>query len=325
MARFARGDEHVELVLEGKSIVEGSTFGTARKDLFDHRAALIAYHKRVAELLGDRWTRNSPFVDDVVASDEPPFAIDDADASAVYRDWLLERGDPRGELAALRAAEKPLETAISSLERTRGVELFGGFAMLPRTWREQVAFGWRAGWIDEIVITHANGVLVQPGELMHAALHAPMARFARWLTVDPFYERTIPECIAPCSCTNRIIGLRLVSGGAGRSVLAALPALEELELLDTDWVDGGHPNVSRIRLTIDFGGHQLDGEFPRLHRLDFVVRRAIGAARGMIQMMERPTIREVTIEAPQILEMLMPRIEKLRERMTIQITIRPPD
>jgi hypothetical protein len=195
MARFSRNHEQAELNVDRTKLVETSVM-TAARTLHDARAARIAYYLRVAELLDTGWRRTSRFADDLLESEELPFPVDDDAAREVYRDWLLERGDPRGELATLRAAD-PLDTrAIASLEKTRGVELFGLFSMLPRTWRDDVSLVWRRGWVDEIVVQH--GSVVGPlEELVHAALHAPMARFARYLTLDVRPKFT-------CACLDRI-------------------------------------------------------------------------------------------------------------------------
>jgi hypothetical protein len=193
MARFVRLHEVAELVVDRTKLVERNVM-TAERALHDTRAARIAYYMRTVELIESGWRRTSRFADDLLETDELPFPIKDDAALEVYRDWLLERGDPRGELVALRSAE-PLDThAISSLQKTRGVELFGLFGMLPWALREEVGFLWRRGWIDEIVIPHR---FRRFEELIHAALHAPMARFARYLTVDAAPAFT-------CSCLDRI-------------------------------------------------------------------------------------------------------------------------
>lgn len=333
MARFARGDEHLELVRDGCTIIEGTALGEARRALHDERAALIAYYTRIAELLDDRWHRTTPFVADLVTTEEPALvaAIDagDPDALAVYTDWLLDRGDPRGELAALRAAEPLDARQIASLEKTRGVELFGPLAMLGRGWRDDAAFMWRRGWIDEITLQHAGAARVPPGELMHHVLHAPMARFARALTLDHWYARTLHECIAPCACTDRIRALRLRDRGCDRALLAALPALEELELLDDDWVPIGHPRVRRLRLTVDVGGPQLEGEWPSLVRLELVTRRTIGLLRCVHALLSPPpaTLRELmidaTIERTEVAGNIVARVEDLRPHFDrFELTIR---
>lgn len=191
MARFARGTEHLELLLAGATLVE-TTLMTAARTLHDERAAQIAYYLRNGEILEAGWRRTSRFVDDLLPEPPLPFEPEGDAERAVLRDSLIERGDPRGELAALRAG-RPDARALGSLEKTRGIELFGLFALLPRAWRDQIAFGWRDGWIDEIAVSGSPH-----HEVVHAALHAPMARFARTLTLDESVT------LEPCACLARI-------------------------------------------------------------------------------------------------------------------------
>ena len=309
MARFTRGDQSIELVREERTIVERTSFGEGRRELHDERAALIAYYARIAELLDDRWIRASSFLDDLVIEPEPDLvrAIDagDIDALGVYTDWLLDRGDPRGELAALRSAPEPDHRRISSLEKTRGVELFGPLCMVSRGWRDHFAYVWRRGWIDEVVFAYGSqsDELPPDKELMQHVLHAPMARFARWLAVDTWYATPIWECLGACTCLQRIRGVRL-SGTIQcyREMLDNLPSLEELELLDTDTTSGGHPRVRRLRMSIPDTGTRLTlaGEWPALQRLELVVKNEVGLFRGGLPVIERPTLREVVIEADEL-------------------------
>jgi hypothetical protein len=309
MARFERGDLQIELVHEDTRVVEHTPYGSARRDLHDERAALIAYYARIADLLADRWIRTTPFVDDLVVAPEPTLveAIDagDRDALAVYTDWLIERGDPRGELAALRAASEPDERKIGSLEKTRGVELFGPLCMLPRTWREHFAYVWRQGWIDEVVFARVEQDVPLPpdAELMQHALHAPMARFARWLSVDTWYSTPIWECLGACSCLRRIRGLRYASAMAcHREMLDALPALEELELLDCDSTSGGHRGVRRMRMHLRITSlAELAGEWPSLRRLELAADNSIALARSL-KVLDLPQLREVVIEADELVD-----------------------
>ena len=309
MARFTRGDQAIELVREGRTILERTPFGEGRRELHDERAALIAYYARIAEILDDRWIRTSSFLDDLVIVREPELvrAIDagDLDALDVYTDWLLDRGDPRGELAALRSAPEPDHRRIASLEKTRGVELFGPLCMVSRGWRDHFTYVWRRGWIEEVVFAYGtqSDALPPDKELMQHVLHAPMARFARWLSVDTWYVTPIWECLGACACVQRIRGVRL-SGTIQcyREMLDNLPALEELELLDTDTTSGGHPGVRRLRMSIPepITILTLAGEWPALRRLELAVKSEIGLYRAGLPLIERPTLREVVIEADEL-------------------------
>ncbi|MDQ3336326.1 MAG: hypothetical protein M4D80_14250 [Myxococcota bacterium] len=299
-SRFVRNHEEITLKRNGSEIVERSTFGDARRELHDQRAALIAYYARIAELLDDRWIRATPFVDDLVVAEEPALVAEalagDRDALAVYTDWLLDRGDPRGELAALRTAPTPDERKISSLEKTRGVELFGPLSTLGNRWRDQFAYVWRDGWVDEIVFRHAiQHVRTPPDkEVMQHALHAPMARFTRWLNVDTWYVIPICESLGD-TCVAQIRGVRhdCVTICYGL-MLEALPALEELELLRTSVVEAGHPRVRRLRVTVDEDQLDIRGEWPSLHTLEIVAKQRVDADQ-LAEVRERLAGVEITI------------------------------
>ena len=304
MARFERDGQAIELVREGTTIVEHTAFGTAHRTLHDERAALIAFYARALELIAERWVRQTPFVDELVVVPEPELVaqIDagDRDALDVYTDWLLDRGDPRGELAALRRADTADERKIASLEKTRGVELFGPLSMVPRTWREQFAYVWRSGWIDEVIFRQVDveGRHPPDPELMQHALHAPMARFVRWLSVDLWYVTPIWECLGACTCLQRIRGVRY-SGSVQcfREMLDQLPALEELELFEADTTTGGHPRVRRLRMAVR-SDSTLDvrGAWPSLRRLELVVHSPLALLRSL-SIFDIPSLREIVIDA----------------------------
>lgn len=204
MARFARaGMTEIDIVLEDRTIVEVTGDFRATDERHDDRAARIAYYQRIAELLEDGWRRVSRFEDDIFVPTDPPALITSIEANEpgaldVFIDWLLEHNDPRGELATLRAAAEPDPRKIQSLEKTRGLELFGPLSTLSRRWHEQFTFVWQAGWVDQIVfgrVTPNVGFLPPEAELMRHVMHAPMARFARRLVVDDWYVTPLWECL----------------------------------------------------------------------------------------------------------------------------------
>lgn len=305
MAAFVRGTDELTIVREGNAVVEHTAFGPARRELHDARAALIAYYVRIAELLDDRWIRMTPFVDDLVVPEEPSLTAEvdagDRDALAVYTDWLLDRGDPRGELAVLRAAPSPDAKKIASLERTRGVELFGPLSTLGQRWRDQFTYVWRDGWIDEIVFHEGRSeqyLLTPPDrEVMQHALHAPMARFVRWLTVDDWYVTPIWECLGDCTCLAQIRGVHHNCVTiCYRVMLEALPALEELELLRTSIVEAGHPRVRRLRVTVDEDRLEIRGDWPALETLEIVAKQRVDAEQ-LAAVRERLPGVEITIRS----------------------------
>jgi hypothetical protein len=283
VAHFTRSDDWLELMLDGSALIERTAHADARQVLQDERAALIAYYRRIAELLDDRWIRTTRFVDDIVLAEEPALVADvdagDRDALAVYTDWLLERGDPRGELAALRLEPEPDRRRINSLERRCGVEVFGALASMRPRWWDCFTFVWRAGWVDEILFHYpvTNASPSPPDkEVMQHALHAPMARFARWLQVDDWYTPPIWECLGDCTCLRKIRGVRCAGAlHVYKEMLDNLPALEEIEAQRTSWVLGGHPRVRRMRLTVDEDHLEIRGDWPSLKKIELVLKRQV--------------------------------------------------
>jgi hypothetical protein len=223
---------------------------------------------------------------------------------------------------------------IKSLEKTRGVELFGPLALVSRRWREQIAYVWHHGWIEEIMFRDVPSDLPAPPdiELMQHALHAPMARFARWLAVDTWYSTPIYEALAECTCLRRLRGLRLGTVTACfAEILDALPALEELELVSTVTTTGGHPRVRRLRFTIDEEVPLIRGAWPALERLEIEATEHLARMHGFHPMFDTlPTIRHLSIAAPYVPDDLVqaiattigPRLETLDIRAEMSTSAR---
>jgi hypothetical protein len=284
-ARFAQSGTvfEIELAHEGLEVIErrlGSRDSVERRAFATPRAASVAYHERVAQLVETRWERRSPCEEvPELAELELVAGVGGGDPSAVavYNDWLLERDDPRGELASLRAAPRDdaVELRIADLERERGVELFGLLAVLHARYRAQFELGWRHGWIDEVLARHrwfsdGPGIYgVDAREALHHLIHAPMARFVRHLDLDETFTYACARFIG-CPHSERIRSLRLC-GAHTHDVLDAFPAIEALELpAITD--ARGHPRVRTLKLQVH-GGHEirLAGAWPALRRLTLVL------------------------------------------------------
>ena len=227
---------------------------------------------RMAELLETRWVRRSrceePEEHAEVALLEAADAGDPT-AIAVYNDWLIDHGDPRGELAGLRAApaDEMIDARITELERECGIELFGLFAVLPAEFREQFSLVWRHGWIDEVIARHkwfpnGGGMYGEDArEAVHQVLHAPMARFVRWIDLDTAFAGACASLEA-CPHTQRIRRMRL---HGVPQVLDAFPQLEELEV--DAHAGRGHPAIRSLTLRTRGGGFDIAGDWPALHHL----------------------------------------------------------
>jgi len=116
------------------------------------------------------------------------------DALEVYADWLLGKGDPRGELAAIQlrrieSKDKALAKAEKKLLEAHAEALLGPFAKLS----DVATFEWRGGFIHGARIANtfehdpdfevAEDAVVDIEELVAQLLDHPSARFLRELTV----------------------------------------------------------------------------------------------------------------------------------------------
>ncbi|HLL23719.1 MAG TPA: hypothetical protein VK427_16385, partial [Kofleriaceae bacterium] len=154
-------------------------------------------------------------------------------------------------------------------------------------------------------------------ELMLHALHAPMARFARWLSLDAAYAQTLHDRVAPSPVLARIRGLRLQ--GHPLPVITALPNLEELELYDESAVS--HPQLRRLRVVIASPlGVSLDGALPALERIELVSRSALGLWRTLMMYVPAQTVRTLAITTPALTEHHLTRIASLRAHVHVDIT-----
>lgn len=88
-----------------------------------------------------------------IEADEPSVDIDDRDSCAVYADWLIERGDPLGELIAahLRGADR---TAVSVLE----LDYIGTNFPFKYDGDGRVEPSWRNGLFETLSISTHLGV-----------------------------------------------------------------------------------------------------------------------------------------------------------------------
>jgi hypothetical protein len=322
VALFSRSDRTFNLELEraGTELVERVHLdGTPAKrtEFADAAAAFGGYLRRIAELVEEGWQLAVADTDLVrcVASDPALEAriAGDEDLS-VYADWLIEHGDPCGELASLRArAEvKPsveLGLAIDELERTRAEELFGLFALLPG--RQDLVLHWRRGWIDELEVPAGTSPIFRPrhpssgnaplGTLVAAALLAPMARFTRRLSFNRLHTPFVRAVIAMSPRRDRLRSLAMVHPDHAQELLDALPGLEELVMPAGAQTPRGHANVRTLSLgvttlnTTDL----LLGEWPALETLEIRSRFEISAA--LAQLGDHPlmrTLRRLSIHAP---------------------------
>jgi hypothetical protein len=302
VALFSRADRtfNLELAREGTTLIERLHVGdttTKRTEHATEHAALAAYRRRFREILDEQWhlTLGDDDMARPVACDPAAEAAisaaaisDQDDHLSVYADWLIEQGDPCGELASLRARdqrvhEPELTVAIKELETTRADEIFGLYAGLYD--QSQIRFDWSRGWVTTIDV----GAASQPpyrhhpesslGTLVSLALLAPIARFVRRLNFLRIHTSDVRSAIATSPRRHSIRQLGLTSRQHAQELLDVLPKLDEL-VMPTGAVVRGHPAVTSIALHQsgpDLPPGLLEGEWPALHTLSITSTRDISA------------------------------------------------
>ncbi len=108
--------------------------------------------------------------------------LDDVDAFRVYGDWLIEHGDPRGELIALQTKKGHAKAAASWIEEHRE-HLLGDLYELSE---ETLQVTWRYGFIDSARLAKQQGGADADerttAQQLAALLAHPSATFLRELT-----------------------------------------------------------------------------------------------------------------------------------------------
>ena len=281
MAQLAKhGGLTIQLERSGTLIAEHAPPQPPQKmDYPNERASLAVFRKRIAQLVADNWHLRygdsdigSPVARDPRVEAELVEAPD-PDRHAVYRDWLIENGDPCGELAALRVHDAP----TAELEAARGYELFGIFAeavaALPHQ-RNAVTFAWRDGWIDGFELRGLDH-----SALLALALHAPMARFVRRLVVRAgCFLPNLSYALANCERRTAIRELETDVSNVAASLLDNLPDLDSLITTSTETAIG-HPRVRSLTVMLrrSRGLLLLDGAWPALERLTICAPKLVGA------------------------------------------------
>jgi hypothetical protein len=185
---------------------------------------------------------------------------------AVYADWLGERGDACGDLAALRARDERTHTAelgaaIQKLELAREVDLFGLLTRLPN-YRSGVVMMWRDGWIDGYDFVSSQGTLAR------LALLAPMARFVRTLVFRHEHSEGVRSAIGTWKRRGQIRRLALPPTAWAQELLDVLPGLDELTMPAGTRTAHGHPAVRTLVLSVrDVRKGKLTGSWPAVRRV----------------------------------------------------------
>ena len=326
-ARFAQHGTvfEIDLARQGRRVIErrfGSELSTDAHSFADERAATRAYHERIAELLETKWRRISrcEALDDVAPNPvlAAAAATGDPEALAVYTDWLLDHGDARGEMAALRTATPTAEVLarLAELERDHGVELFGLLAVLGPAWWAQFELEWRHGWIDGVTARHrfmTDGRAMTAGEAreaLHHLLHAPVARFVSRLALDADFATAARQTLAHCPHVDSITTLALlVPGPRGDDLMTAFPSLRRMEVVG-GLLGPGHPRIETLAITIRHDAFaELSGDWPALRHveldLDTTERAPLASVAGVLKSRRLDRVTELSIASAQFVSPLL--------------------
>lgn len=219
---------------------------------------------------------------------------DDDGARLVLADWLLEQGDPRGELIQIQCALAGAGGSQGLASLTRDELVAREKALLKKhqtSWLAPIrsfvrTWTWRRGFVDGVVadakaflagvdtifsttpLTHATWTALKPPLLDALARAIPAGRLR---SLDLGQQRISPEA-ARAFGSERFAGLRrldvwgnpLGDEGAAALVAAHLDDLEELELATCKLTAAGVEALSRAAF------------FPRLRRLGLRYNDGLG-------------------------------------------------
>jgi uncharacterized protein (TIGR02996 family) len=194
-------------------------------------------HEEVSELFVDRDQLHGHFsgVRARMAGARPPqhinrkladaiaINLEDRSAWAVYGDWLVEQGDPRGELVALQLAGKDGQLMIA---RYRD-HFLGELELDPDDERERPELTWRNGFLQSANIVDAD---------LEVLLSLESARFLETLVVRACKDISIMSYLYELPVTLRSLTFELSSSTHVEDadldeVLAAVPNLTSLSVV----------------------------------------------------------------------------------------------
>jgi uncharacterized protein (TIGR02996 family) len=153
---------------------------------------LLAAHPQVAEVFADDdelteailgWRRAVRGVEVAITDARDPeieaklAAEPDDDLAVVYADWLIEHGNPLGELFACATDDK----ARKRVQAKHGAALWGRFAEYARLFD----ITWTHTGASAITVKRASALQLEWGHVIAGVLDLPLAAFCRSLSVGP--------------------------------------------------------------------------------------------------------------------------------------------
>ena len=295
-------DELLELVEDGDTGTVIDAVGARLVEWTDdrhHGAALgdlLAAHPQVAEVFAsddelqeqiERWRRAVRGVEVVVtdarnAEIEAKLAAErDDELAAVYADWLIEHGNPLGELFACATDAKARKSVLAK----HGAVLWGRLAEYAKLFD----CTWDRTGVAAIAIERSTAFELEWGRVISAVLELPLAMFCRAVTIgtlppsassqlddllDVIAARPHPSVhrvVATTENTYRPVELgRLASGFANLRSFELSASYLKQPLV--------HPTLAHLRLRLE-GRAALENaltraELPGLRRLALATRYA---------------------------------------------------
>ena len=118
-------------------------------------------------------------------------APDDVGNYNVYADWLIQQGDPRGELINAQikreaGADTNLDETIGGLLEKHAAEWLG--ALGGKTAKDGFSATWRRGFLDEVTFGNDDSAQINLGESYQALRPLPVAQLLRGITFAAFSD-----------------------------------------------------------------------------------------------------------------------------------------
>lgn len=301
---------------------------------------LLAGSREVAEVFAtdedlqaaiDRWKRAVRGPEIVVTDERNPeieaklATEDDDELAAVYADWLIEHGNPLGELFACATDDKARKRVLTK----HGALLWGPVAEYARLFD----FTWSKAGIVGIAVERTTSFELEWGRVIAMLLDRPIAAFCRSLSIGPLPPESwsqfhgLLEVIAarhPRETLRRLV-LRAPTWNTQVHDLARdCPRLVSCEL-DVAYVQSSiaHPDVEALKLHVQvlqaIEYVMARAELPRLRTLALGVRSVtVGPPLGKLvdmpwfDQIEELDVRGLGVTRQQLVEHYGRRVSHLR-------------
>jgi uncharacterized protein (TIGR02996 family) len=185
---------------------------------------------------------------------------DDTELLAVYRDWLIQHGNPLGEVFAFANSPKARQQTLA----THAPYLWGSLL----EYRQLFKADWGPGGISAITITRSTSIEIEWPIVIGWLLDLPITVFLRALVIGPLPSATFNayEDIMATVLARPRPGLRTLVVNASQDryrahlgslppLATALPNLRELVLIarGVELSSLDHPHLHRLALDLDSG------------------------------------------------------------------------